>query len=225
MPKLAAECGTAFGVEGAESGYGAAGVVTIETQYEDHGQPCEALFQDKDRTVILRVVLTRDDAQRLIKEESFSGDQPPFSFDRMIESVPPEERAATEKALSQLFGSHRPIHSTTYSYDAKGRQVERHQRWEGLSEERTTRRFDDHDNPIHEITEGTSQDLEPDASGNLQSKNPKSRRFELRYDYRYDSVGNWIERVVSMRLESNPDFQPSNIVRREILYFPPRDEP
>jgi hypothetical protein len=31
--------------------------------------------------------------------------------------------------------------------------------------------------------------------------------------------GNWTERIVSMRLEANADFQPSNIVRREILYF------
>jgi hypothetical protein len=40
-----------------------------------------------------------------------------------------------------------------------------------------------------------------------------------RFEYRYDAQGNWTERVVSYRLEPNPDFQRSNVERREITYY------
>jgi hypothetical protein len=221
VPKLdlPAESGISFGVEGAEMGYGAEGVVTIETRYDDLGQPCEALFRNKDHAVVLRVVLTRDDAQRLVKEESFAGEQNPFSLARAIEYFPPDEIAGAEKALSQFFGSHRPICTTTYRYDAAGRQVEKRTVIRGLSEEVAAREFDDHHNLICEITERTAHSMELDASGQFQPGNSESVKSECRYDYRYDSFGNWTERIVSMRLDATADFQPSNIVRREILYF------
>src|SRR5439155_14081472 len=42
---------------------------------------------------------------------------------------------------------------------------------------------------------------------------------QVRYKYQYDTHGNWTERVVSVRLEQNPDFQRSNIERRKISYY------
>ena len=55
--------------------------------------------------------------------------------------------------------------------------------------------------------------------GNLQLINAKSFRREVRQEYKYDSRGNWTERVVSVRYEINPDSQWSNIERREISYY------
>jgi hypothetical protein len=40
-----------------------------------------------------------------------------------------------------------------------------------------------------------------------------------RFEYRYDTQGNWTERIVSGRAEQNPDFQRSNIERRTITYY------
>ena len=40
-----------------------------------------------------------------------------------------------------------------------------------------------------------------------------------RYDYQYDSHGNWTERVGSYKIGSQPEFQRSNIQRRTITYY------
>jgi hypothetical protein len=213
-------CGTFYGVDGSEQGYGAEGVTTITTLYDDHGKPYEAQFRDQSDAVILRVLFTRDAAQRLVKEESQSGDHPPFAVDRAIENASPDEREATASLLAQLFGTHKAMYTTLYSYDDRGRQVERHQLTLGdLSQSRRTIEFDERDNPILEIEEHLSRDLRTDESGKLQPVDRKSSRREVRYEYKYDSRGNWTERLVSFRSANGPDFQRSNVERREILYY------
>ena len=75
------------------------------------------------------------------------------------------------------------------------------------------------DDPTGEVDETVSEDLQSDESGTLKPVNTRSFRRELRYDYKYDPHGNWIERVVSWRLQQDTDFQRSNIERREIAYY------
>jgi hypothetical protein len=220
VPKLEnPTCGTFYGVEGAEGGYGAEGVATITTLYDDRGQTSEALFQNENGATILRVILSRDDARRLIKEESQSGDQPPFPVAQALENAPPEVRASAEALLSQLFAPGKPMFATTYRYDQAGRQIERYQLMGGETLQRTTREFDEHSNPVHEVEERTSGDVQAGEFGNLQSVNPKAFGHEARFSYKYDSYTNWTERIVSMRYDTTSDFQPSNIERREIRYY------
>ena len=102
VPKLEtpSACGMMYGVEGTELTYGAEGVVTtITTLYDDRDRSCEALFHDENRAVILRVILTRDTAGRLVREES-RYDQPPFRLAQALEKTPAEERAAAAAVLS-----------------------------------------------------------------------------------------------------------------------------
>ena len=40
----------------------------------------------------------------------------------------------------------------------------------------------------------------------------------VRFEYRYDAYGNWVERTVLVRHEVNAEFEPSNIERRAITY-------
>jgi hypothetical protein len=42
----------------------------------------------------------------------------------------------------------------------------------------------------------------------------------MRLEYKYDAQGNWTECVVWSRLEPNPDFQRSNVERRQFTYYP-----
>jgi YD repeat-containing protein len=212
-------CGATYGVEGAQLAYGAEGVATITTLYDDREQSSEALFHNHSGALVLRVVLSRDDAGRLIAEESRIGDEPPFPFAQVLQNTPPKERAETVAVLQQLFSPHKAMWRTTYGYDEQGRQTTRTTVMAGISQERITREYDEYDNPIRQIEERTSGELVADESGNLQSANPKSFRHEVRYEYKYDSHGNWTERVVSMRYETNPDFQRSNVERREIAYY------
>ena len=46
----------------------------------------------------------------------------------------------------------------------------------------------------------------------------RSLHKHVRFEYRYDAHGNWVERTVLMRYEANAEFQPSNIERRAITY-------
>ena len=45
------------------------------------------------------------------------------------------------------------------------------------------------------------------------------RTEHVRREYKYDAHGNWTERAVWSRLQQNPDFQRSNIERREFSYY------
>jgi hypothetical protein len=222
VPKLenSTACSTMYGVEGAQQGYGAEGVTTITTLYDDHGESSEAIFRNDRGALILRVVLTRDGAGRLLKEESRCGDHAPFPFGEVLENAPPEDRAVAEAILEKLFSPHKAMWGTTYDYDDRGRQIRRITTMAGISEDHTTWDYDEHDNPIREIEKRTSGELRADESGNLQTMNQKSFKHEVRFDYKYDSHGNWTERVVSVRYEANPDFQRSNIERRGIRYYP-----
>jgi hypothetical protein len=40
----------------------------------------------------------------------------------------------------------------------------------------------------------------------------------MRADFKYDVQGNWTERLISHRQESDPSFAPTSIERRHIAY-------
>jgi hypothetical protein len=186
-------------IEGTVQSYGAPGATTITTRYADGGKPDEALFHDAGQRLLRRVIFTRDVAGRLITEETRLGEESPL----------PE----------LLFGPNRVLSTTTYAYDAKDRILQRRTRMGELGEYRTTFRYDDRDNPIEEIHEDISREMQIDDAGVLHAAKEKSSTQNARLDYTYDAQGNWLERVVWSRLESNPNFERSNITRREITYY------
>jgi hypothetical protein len=221
-PRLEPNTDYFFGIEGTELGYGATDAATMTTLYNDSQQPAEALFHDANHRLLRRVIFTRDSAGRLVKEEMQLGtEQTPFpEFEKALENAPPEERAQAAAMLANLFGANRIMSSTTNAYDENGRRVEGHVRMGEMWEERKTYRFDEHDNPIGETTEQIRRDMNPDEAGNLPPSNEISTHQQVRFEYQYDAHGNWTERVVSVRLEQNPDFQRSNVERRKISYYP-----
>ena len=185
-------------IEGTVQSYGAPGATTITTRYEDEGKPHEVLFRDTEQRLLRRVVFTRDGTGRLITEEMHLGEESPF----------PE----------LLFGPNSVLSTTTYAYDAKGRILQRCTRMGELGEHRTTFRYDDRDNPIEEIHEDISREMQIDEAGVLHTTKETSSTQNVRFDYIYDAQGNWLERTVWSRLEPNPNFERSNITRREITY-------
>jgi hypothetical protein len=222
VPKFeSVACGVTYGVEGAEQSYTAQGVAKIVTSYDEREQPSEALFYDADQHVVLRVMLERDAAGRLLSEQAQFGDLSPFQMfgSDLPPETPAEEREAIAATIQQLFGARKTWAKTSYRYDDRGRRVECVRSLTDVHEERTTSQHDDNDNPALQITEGISRELRHDASGNLQPLDQTSSRREVRFDYKYDPQGNWTERVVSVRLEVNPEFQRSNIERRVIEYY------
>jgi hypothetical protein len=87
-----------------------------------------------------------------------------------------------------------------------------------LSEERVSVRYDDFDNPLEEVRSDASREMRMD-DGVVKTEDKPPHVQHVRFRYRYDSSGNWTERVVSQRLEPIADTQPSNIERRTITYY------
>jgi hypothetical protein len=188
-----------YAIESTGQSYGAPGARTITTLYDDGGRPNEVFFHDADQRLLRRVVLARDGMGRLTTEELRLGEESPFP--------------------DVVFGPNSVLSSTSYAYDARNRVLYRGTRMGELGEHRTTFRYDDRDNPIEEIHEDISREMQIDEAGVLHTSTEKSSTQHARFDYTYDAQGNWLERVVWSRLESNPNFERSNITRREITYY------
>jgi hypothetical protein len=220
VPKQARDVGFSYGIEGTEMSYGATGAATITTRYEHRGQPDEVLFHDEDQSLLRRVIFTRDSTGRLMSEEMHLGEEMPFpDMEKERENAPEGARKAAAAAFAKLLGAQKAISSTTYKYDGKGRLLERRMRMWELGDHRTTFRYDNHDNPVEESIEDTSREMQIDEGGNLRPTNENTHIQHMCFEYRYDARGNWTERVVWSRLEPNPNFQRSNVARREITYY------
>jgi YD repeat-containing protein len=212
--------GFSYGIEGTEYHYGADGATTITTRYDDRGQPDEALFSDNDHRLLRRVIFTRDSDGRLLTEEVHLVGEIPFpDIEKQLQTVTPEEREATVAAFANLFGPQKVMSSVTYAYDAKGRVLERRMRMGDLGGDRTTFRYDDHDNPIEKTIVDTHREMHADDEGRLQTTKEATNAQTVRLEYEYDPQGNWTEQVVWGRLEPNQNFQRSNVSRREITYY------
>ena len=91
----------------------------------------------------------------------------------------------------------------------------------GLSEERTTFEYDEHDNPMAEISEHHDREIGVDDGGAVVVSNEHSHAEQLRLDYQFDARGNWTERTVWHGIVPQPLLQRSNRERRTITYHEP----
>jgi len=103
------------------------------------------------------------------------------------------------------FGPGTVLMANEYRYDERGRRIATLRRLFSSKAEREEYSYDDRGNRTEVAAEGTL--------GNGVA------RF-TRFAYKYDAQGNWIERLASHRQEPNPDFTPSSLDRREIVYYP-----
>ena len=197
-----------------------AGLVGIDVTGLSHSDTDELLLRDDDDRLLSRVTFTRDSTGRLISAQMHLGEQAPFpDIEKELEKATPEAREAAAAAFVKVFGPKNIMSSTTFTYDEKGLLQERSTRMGELGVHRTTFRYDDHDNPIEETNKHTSRQMRIDEEGNLHPTKETSSTQNVRFEYRCDSQGNWTERVVWSQLEPNPNFQRSNVTRREITYY------
>jgi hypothetical protein len=218
VPKLEPNTDFVYTIEGTEQSYSATGTAIIVTEYDQADRPIEVLFQDAEQRLLRRVTFERDSAGRLVKEElHLTGPNPLADVQKELENVPPAVRETAASSIEILFG---PVLSrTTYAYDREGHLQERLMLMGALAESRTTFRYDDYGNPIDQVTEDSSREMQIDEEGNIRPVKQNSSKHHIHFAYTYASPGNWVERVVWNRLEPNPNFQRSNVERREITYY------
>ena len=208
-----------YGVEGSRQAYGAPGASIMTTSYDEQGRPAQAIFQDANHAIVRRVTFTRDEAGRVLAESVEFGDAPPFP-DALTGTggVPSEYRAKMATLLAEVFAN-QTFSTTTYVYDSKGRVVERITRMGNLSEDRTTFRYNDRDDPTEESEEHRSRGAGLDEHGVMQATDERSHTSHTRFEYQYDEHANWTERIVWSRHDSQTDFRRSNLIRRTITYY------
>jgi hypothetical protein len=183
-------------VVGSTQGYGVPGATTGTTTFDDRDFPSEAIFHDVNHAVVRRVTFTRGREGRVLSEVVRFGDEMFPELNGKIEKGTPEERASLDAFLATVFADQTLI-STTYSYDEKGRVLERTHGMGSLGGTRTTYRYDDHDNPVEETSINSHRGMSADEHGNSQPGPESSSEQHVRYEYQYDTHGNWTERVVS----------------------------
>jgi YD repeat-containing protein len=203
-----------YGIEGTKHSYGAPGVRTMTTTYDEQDLPTKVLFQGANHNPVMYVTLVRDSVGTLLSEEMHLGGESPFLD--LLEQVPLEDREKTAAMLKKAFGD--TFSSTTYTYDAQSRLIEQMDRMGSLGECRTTYRYDDHDDPIEETSEHRHREANADENGAMQYTSDRLNVQHNRFEYVYDTHGNWTELIVSIQSEPNTDFQRSNIERRVITY-------
>lgn len=208
-----------YAVEGTEYAYGAPGAVALTVAHDDRGLSTEASFHDAIGGLVRRIVFSRDHDGRLLTEVVHFDGERPFPELPPADNVPLEERASMAATLKMAFAG-QVLCKTAYAYDTKARLLERTTYIGSLSEERTIFEYDDYDDPIAETSSSRNYRVELDDDGVVRTTEEEPRvEQHNRYDYQYDSRGNWTERVVSYRIGSQPEFQRSNVERRTITYY------
>jgi hypothetical protein len=220
LPKVAGNVAYSVDVEGAAALFGASGAATMTTVYDDHDQATEVLVHDAAHQLLRRMTVTRDKAGRWVKQEVQAGTTPVFrEFENKLKDAPPEARESLQAALAAAFGPNNVLVTITSTYDEKGRRVERSMTMGTLGGDRTTFHFDDHDNPVEEISEHAGRDVGMDEQANPRYSNETAHAQHSRYVYKYDVEENWTEREVWTNFQPGGDLKRSNIERREITYY------
>jgi len=204
---------TGYAIEGSEQAYPAPGATTMAIIYDERDLPATVTFQDANHNSLRSVTFVRDNSGRLLSEEMHVHEGSPAAE---LDQMPLEQRAAMAVLFKEVFGD--TFSRTSYSYDSQGRLLERTRKMGSLSEEHTTFQYADHEDPIEETTEERGREASLALDGGVQHTADHVSLQHNRLEYRYDTHGNWTERMVSYRVEPNSDFQRSNIERRTITY-------
>lgn len=214
LPPAVQRC-DAFGIDGSDISYGAPGVTTITTSYDERDRSREVLFRDASGAIIRRVTLTRDAQGRVVTEEAQT--VAPFVLPDAPAPMSDEDRERMQALLTQVFGAIR----TTYEYDSGSLPVSRTEQMGLLGEERIAYTYDERGNPVAQFHESVNREMQLNADGGPTRGGDTTRVQDIRFSYEYDTKGNWTKRIVRSRFARDAEFEPanSNMELRTIEYY------
>jgi len=173
---------------------------TVETNYNERGQPVERRIVDDEGTLLFRIVHLYDANGRLGEERLISENPPlPKAF---RDQIPSEQRAAVLAQVKTEFesvGRQNGLFGNaerTYVYDNQGRVAERHMRMGPIRED-LMRTLNDHGDMI-ELTTRTSG-----FPRELGGQPEPELHLKGRYYYEYDEHGNWMSRSETWEVGGN----------------------
>ncbi len=176
---------------------------TVETSYNERGQPVERRIVDDEGVLLFRIVHLYGANGRL-GEERLVGENlrfPKAFRDQIPDQIPREQRAAVLSRMKTAFENmirQRTVSfgntERTYVYDGQGRVAERHMRMGSVRQDLAWIYNDRGD--VIELTRRTSG-FPPEVGGlpELQMKH--------HYSYEYDEHGNWLSRSETCEVAGN----------------------
>jgi YD repeat-containing protein len=194
---------TMFGVDGTDTSYAASGATSITSVYDEGDRPTEHLFRDSGGNLVTRVELRYDERGNLVEEVCGQQKLPP----EMMVQFSPEQLEAVRMLFT--FREH-------HRYDEQNRRIETSSNKAPKDRDRETFVYNEHGDVISQISESSHSEYDFEKDGGLTPKpdSTRSNRSEAQFRYQYDSVGNWIEKIVE-----NPGGPIWSIERRTISYF------
>lgn len=113
----------------------------------------------------------------------------------------------------------------SYIYDDEGRVAEKHERT-GFAREKITKIiYNDRGDKMQEIATASGALNPPkNKEGELSPGSPErpdlpDERSDVRFDYKYDGFGNWVEQTISSASDENESRRTSSTSRRTITYY------
>ncbi len=196
--------------DAAQMGFGVSMGGNVTTIYNSDDQPAEIEIHTVDGQVVSRFVRTYDAEGRLIEEKPLEQNMALLFLDMM----PPEEQALLSPQQMQAWNKGLNAFSkaparTTVAYDSQGRIKETMER-NGFFEQTTAIFYNEQGDKARERITFKNNSAVPsgvpytfDEDGNLipraAPEHPETpfpfKDSDVRYAYRYDSYGNWTERI------------------------------
>lgn len=192
---------TGFGIyfEAISEGHTLTDGGTVETRYNERGQPVERRILDGEGTLLFRIVHLYDANGRLSEERLVS--ENPSLPKAFRDQIPAEQLAAVFTQMKMEFDRIRQQTGLfgnaerTYVYDGQDRATERHMRMGPIREDLTWT-FNDRGDMIESTarTSGFPHDL---------GVQPELEVSKSRYSYEYDEHGNWTSRSDTWEVGGN----------------------
>ena len=204
----------------------------ITAIYDGNDQPTEAQIRDGEGRIVSRFVLTYDANGRILEEKHIMENPFLLVADKLAERQPRfnELNAAQLEGMNtamKLVMRGGPSAGITYAYDAQGRVTEMRAR-NSWFDNVTAISYNEHGDqtakrstvtPAESVVTACSMDpngtIIPERVATEPTESPDLfRENEVRYEYEYDSYGNWTQQT------ENPD-RPHHVhVRhRQLTYY------
>jgi hypothetical protein len=196
---------------------------TTTTIYNEHDRPTEVQVRDANGELVNHA-LRRYDAQGHVSEEKQIYDNllvtmfPPEARQKLLDESglsTDQLRQELHAQLTEFTKGQAGHYSVSYRYDSGGRLIHTSRRIFNQEDEIDTT-YNEHGDTESEMTRSTR----PETENELTAPGLPSYS-EMRYSYQYDEHGNWREKTVSYRSNSDAAFQSSSVIKRSLAYYSP----
>lgn len=206
------------GLEELDFGISAEGVVDTIAEYDSADRPTVVSLLDAQHEVVRRVLFSRDDGGRISQVQVLVGNAMDAAMKQALTLASPEDRDRFQAILAAVMPANVFL-TVDYTCDDRDRVAALRRTMGALSEESVVYTYDEMDNVVEEHTRSSSRDGSVGDDGRLRTSNESFNEEWVRYEYRYDDRGNWIERIVLSRHAPERECHRLSIERRTITYF------